>query len=242
MINPAILATKLTTEKRILAYSPAAFYRFVTGNTRYGTQVSGAWSQVNDLTPNVRHATQGTAANRPADSNGGATFDGINDVLTASAFLNGITGVSLFALLKLGGSTLNNVIVCGAATPGSTVGVRLGFDATPGIGFYRSTPNGTSVTTGVNRSGSSSTVLLSCRGTNASMRAWDNNTAGTESTTAWGANITAVENFTIGAATGGSASWFAGTVLAVVVFTSALSTTDQATMRTLVGSLGGLSL
>lgn len=69
------------------------------------TTVSGGVSQWSDKSGNGRHATQGTASNRPLltanSQNGysGITFDGVNDFLAFPSALLGVTH-SLFMLFK----------------------------------------------------------------------------------------------------------------------------------------------
>jgi len=70
------------------------------------TLTSGAVSQWNDLSGNNRHATQGTANNRPAYSatvNGRnvITFDGVNDCLFSGLASSAITGyVTMFCVCR----------------------------------------------------------------------------------------------------------------------------------------------
>jgi lysophospholipase L1-like esterase len=63
------------------------------------TIVSNAVSQWNDLSGSGRHATQGTAANRPAYASGIVTFDGSNDSLTLASEIDR-TEFSMYILIQ----------------------------------------------------------------------------------------------------------------------------------------------
>lgn len=100
--------------KRKVAAAPPILTNIISyydfSNASSITLVSGAVSQINDLSGNGRHLTQTTAANRPtiatADQNGLDTgvFDGSNDYLNCAAFSLSTTAASIYAVFKYGGT------------------------------------------------------------------------------------------------------------------------------------------
>lgn len=68
-------------------------------SSSFFTTVSGAISQWNDLSPAARHATQGTAANRPLLTSGVPTFDASNDRLDLATEID-LTQFTLYIVCK----------------------------------------------------------------------------------------------------------------------------------------------
>lgn len=92
--------------------SPARWFDF--SNSASVTEVSGAISQVNDISGNADHLLQGTSTNKPtytiAQQNGlnVATFDGINDFLSLASNFSLGTAHSIFVVAKNAATITNS--------------------------------------------------------------------------------------------------------------------------------------
>lgn len=230
---------------QILAFGPAQWLRFTSENV---TLNAGNISAVTDLTPNARHATQGTASLQPQFDNPGADFDGTDDYLECgSAFLNGITGSSIFTVIDLAGETLDtNDCVYGLTNANYYAldfGALGGGSGVPAFGIQDAVTQRFAVGP-ASLSGATGRYLIDGRNTSGSARVWTNGVAGTETTAAWSGTAAANRNPAVGAqqSAGSIARPFPGTIVDVLVFTSALSVADQAAVRSLLARLEGITL
>lgn len=228
---------------QLLAFNPASWHRF---DSTYVTLNGSSISAAADLTPNARHATQATSTAQPSFANPGATFDGTDDRLTTgSAYLNGVSGVSAFIVADLTGGTLSATTYMHGIDSGANV---LNFD----FGGATSKPrlvvaDGVSFRTAIgptDRSGATGRFLFDARvvlGASGSGLCWENGVQGASNSGSWGATSVANVAPSFGALpTGGRA--FPGTLLDIVLFSTALSLADQASVRTLLARTRGIAL
>ena len=102
-MNPRVLyrAASYATDARsaadsvISALTPAAWYRNATGVTESG----GFASQWDDYSGNARHLVQGVGTNQPAYAAGVLTFDGLDNYMVASTWLQA-QPVSIYIVCK----------------------------------------------------------------------------------------------------------------------------------------------
>lgn len=238
--------TRRNLVAQILAFGPAQWIRFTSDRvTLNGGNISGAA----DVTPNARNVSQGTASAQPAFANPGADFDGSDDFLVSgSAFLHGITGSSIFAVIDLAGETLDtNDCVYGLTSANYYAldfGALGGGSGIPAFGIQDSVTQRFAVGP-ASLSGATGRYLIDGRNTSGSARVWTNGVAGTETTAAWSGTSVANRDPAVGAQTSGVGTItrpFPGTIQDVIVFTTALSLTDQARVRTLLAQLDGVTL
>lgn len=85
------------------------------------TLLSNAVSQWNDLSPAARHATQGTAANRPLYNGGEILWDGSNDFLTLASEI-GLSTFSLYVVFKKTVVNATSNALFGSDGPGNNFG------------------------------------------------------------------------------------------------------------------------
>jgi hypothetical protein len=185
------------------------------------TTVSGAVSQWNDKSGNARHATQGTAGNRPSYSNNTITFDGVNDFLAlASAY--GSTSqlaLSFFAVSAAPGNfmILGTADVTNWTFRGAVIQIRLGNGVSNNVANWNITSSSSSIVSAVHSSTTFST--------------WANGTATTGSTLANGAINYGGTQYLARGDGGAGTTVYNGSINEIVITSSALSTADRQQME-----------
>jgi hypothetical protein len=202
----------------------------------------GRWA---DKSGNGRHVTQATAGSRGTlktavqNGRGVVRFDGTADHLTSSSqLLSGVTGLSVFLVLHGTGESLsdsdrplghntppaNDLVI---TFPGGKPAMRIAAEEPAAAG-----PN--------SRSGTTAGYIVSGVATATSITVWDNGVAGTPRTQALGTFSTSASGFGVGALPG-PMSPYPGDVAEVLVYGSALSTTDREAVEAYLMTKWGIS-
>ena len=125
ILNPTVFASGWTPA------SIATALWFDATDAASLTLVSGAASQWNDKSGNGRHATQGTAANRPTHQSSGInglaalSFDGSNDSMTVPVFSLGSTFIVL--AVAVANSATTRALFSARAASGNAILPQMGF-------------------------------------------------------------------------------------------------------------------